>query len=966
MRLHLLLIAAALASPASALFTSCTLCKGGVGFKNPSGIVTTSDGLSASCVALTTTVGTLSDEACAELQLAAAEPCGCPVIETVEPVQTVEESQDFESLPVVETPAEPVMEDPSLCSICPNGEITNPTAFTLNNYGVPTMCQDLHNARASIPDADCARVQNFAATPCGCKEPEPEAYSCSICGNGSIGNMEGMIYNSRGSGRTCAELDATSANIPPELCPQVQNSAMEPCECQFPEGTMPTVQETEPTGETEIKTTAKCAICGVGAKMALPNGMLTTPNGQTAQCGALDANPKEISFEACANIQELAKDPCGCIVPYDQADPDAVYDIKDYTKFDPDSCHICGGPYQKVSNFESMVATPTGTFSCFSLYNAGISGAIPLEDCPAVQAEAQAQCGCYVDSPTEAPTETFRCPICEGGLHVTRFDAIADFVTGKTCGEFLEEAEEGEIDQDYCPAVQGMAAEHCGCSAAPSFPTEAPTQFECELCGPDKEILNLDAVAMLPNFQQMSCRTMQQRAESGLFPSIQCPRFGRIAEQYCGCKNKPYQYVTEEPEFYECDLCGNGLEVTNPNALVSLPNHSDRTCIDYMTDAMNGKISKQSCELLQPFTRGPCGCADSYQKTLPPKPIEHDNCFSDLGKIQTLERAVPDPLVPREYTLCPDTTFDLGVWGEDGEIKDGQPFIALRPNVIYRCGEDGDRMNNCILKGGDFGLASYDGLYNGLHEAVSNVEIQGLTFESQNLFSVLLKSAGDITFTGCAFKNNSNNVPVLMQWEDKTGDFTDFRRLEHGEKQVVTFQDCVFRDNSVDDSLSFPGIIENTFDGELIVKNCLFQDNFYGSSDNLADSGYAIRTFGHLTLESTCFIDNTFLNNGPILVYGAEFESYDNYVRSYQKDLACELGALFNTKDDMGEITPSCVESDASTCAFTQGPTPAPTYNWEDEPATEEYVNEAESSASMIGLSLLPMLLALSIPVFGL
>lgn len=183
MRLHLLLIAAALASPASAIFSTCTLCKGGVGFKNPSGIVTTTDGLSASCVALTSTVGTLSDEACAELQIAAAEPCGCPV----QVVETVEEAQEIVSLPVVETPAEPVAEDPSLCSICANGEITNPTAFTLNNYGVPTMCQDLHNSRASIPDADCARVQSFAAAPCGCKEPEPEQepepepYSCSIC-----------------------------------------------------------------------------------------------------------------------------------------------------------------------------------------------------------------------------------------------------------------------------------------------------------------------------------------------------------------------------------------------------------------------------------------------------------------------------------------------------------------------------------------------------------------------------------------------------------------------------------------------------------------------------------------------------------------------------------------------------------------------------------------------------------------
>jgi hypothetical protein len=129
-----------------------------------------------------------------------------------------------------------------------------------------------------------------------------------------------------------------------------------------------------------------------------------------------------------------------------------------------------------------------------------------------------------------------------------------------------------------------------------------------------------------------------------------------------------------------------------------------------------------------------------------------DDCFADLGEIHEMEKNVEDTSVKRKYILCPHKTHSMGIWSEEGEIKDGEPFLALRPNVIYQCGEDGSRMNNCVLKGGDFGLASYYGVLPGIYETVPGVEIRGLTFESQNMFSVLLQAAGDITFIGCAFK----------------------------------------------------------------------------------------------------------------------------------------------------------------------------------------------------------------------
>ena len=59
----------------------------------------------------------------------------------------------------------------------------------------------------------------------------------------------------------------------------------------------------------------------------------------------------------------------------------------------------------------------------------------------------------------------------------------------------------------------------------------------------------------------------------------------------------------------------------------------------------------------------------------------------------------------------------------------------LRPNVLYQCGETGDRSNKCIFRGGDFGVASFYGVFEEFYETVENVKIKGITFESQNLFA---------------------------------------------------------------------------------------------------------------------------------------------------------------------------------------------------------------------------------------
>ena len=1005
MRLRILLSALTWL-PAVAQFT-CTICKGGVGLTKPDGIVTTKEGQSSTCEALTTHIGNLSQDACENLQHIATEPCGCPGYEagyeaSDDPSQAslISNSESGNSLKasLITSEREPLVSVPDLvpdvvpaesesgpfvCSICKIGEMNNPTAYTIDTAGIPISCQKLHDTRELIAESECERVQSFAAAPCGCDmsapqtadfviEKDPDPYTCNVCGNGVIGNPNGIVVNDRGVGRSCAELEANKEKIPSDMCASFQNKALEPCECVFGESVEESVpikpiddittpssnvvgveisQAENPSSVFEIEEVlSECSICGDGI-LTNPNGIVTTRNGNSARCDDLEANPKEITQAACANIQSMAREPCECVFQEQESVVDMSNNSESFV------CSICGGGAITIP--DGIVITPEGQAArCLALHANAIT--IPEDVCPEIQQLSKDACGCtepenvMVTEEDTAPSELYECPICGDGLFVTEPEGVISTEDSITCGQYLVEAAQGKIDREKCSILQQTSGEACGCQPPPVFPTEAPTTYECHLCGAGWKIGSPDAEAMLPNYTKMSCGTLQERAETGLIHSSQCARYEPIAQQYCNCIEMPYEPPLEPPETYDCNICGSNLKVTNPSGVVPLPNQPDRTCLDLMTEAAYGKMNEYQCSLLHPYVKHACGCADPYATTpaqpsadpyatTPAQPSvgsqvespsvpgtvplptqEHSDkqgdCFRDLGEIQSLERAVQDTSITRMYILCPGTIFDIGVWTDEGEIKDGQPFIALRPNVIYQCGHDGSRMNDCILRGGDFGLASYYELYDGIHEAVPGVEIRGLTFESQNLFSVILKSAGDILFSGCAFRGNSNNVPVIMQWEEDEG----FVQESEDSGQVVTFQDCIFRDNFADDSLSFPGIIENTFNSELVVKNSLFQNNVYGTNNNLANAGYAIRSFGSLTLESTCFIDNVFLNHGPVLMYGAQYSADDNYVESSQRDLTCELAALFSSQDDMVEADPSCESSDANVCAFTQGPTSSP------------------------------------------
>lgn len=145
-------------------------------------------------------------------------------------------------------------------------------------------------------------------------------------------------------------------------------------------------------------------------------------------------------------------------------------------------------------------------------------------------------------------------------------------------------------------------------------------------------------------------------------------------------------------------------------------------------------------------------------------------------------------------------------------------------------------------------------------------------------------------------------------------------RLDQEYNQVVTFRNCVFRNNFVTEEMGFPGVIENSFESELKIVESVFMENIYGSQQNPAPFGYAVRSFGPLTIESSCFVDNVFFGRGPIQVLGAPHTMTNNYVRTFQEDVLCNFLAVLSSRDDTTDDLPICFNSDASTCPIELPP----------------------------------------------
>jgi hypothetical protein len=118
------------------------------------------------------------------------------------------------------------------------------------------------------------------------------------------------------------------------------------------------------------------------------------------------------------------------------------------------------------------------------------------------------------------------------------------------------------------------------------------------------------------------------------------------------------------------------------------------------------------------------------------------------------------------------------------------------------------------------------------------------------------------------------------------------------------------------------------------------------SSSILQPFGYAIRSFGPLTIRSTCFVGNMFHNFAPVQAFGG-VEVSGNYGTTNQRDLSCQFVAGFDTQDDFNKGTPKCVDYDLKACPFKTFPTnpPVPAPSPTEAPVTNQGSDNPADSA---------------------
>lgn len=79
--------------------------------------------------------------------------------------------------------------------------------------------------------------------------------------------------------------------------------------------------------------------------------------------------------------------------------------------------------------------------------------------------------------------------------------------------------------------------------------------------------------------------------------------------------------------FPVCNICGEGGEITNPDAVLQIPGIvQGKTCAEYATDGQNGLIKETACDLLPLVTVYVCDCQFPTEPAFPVPPTSSNSC----------------------------------------------------------------------------------------------------------------------------------------------------------------------------------------------------------------------------------------------------------------------------------------------------------------------------------------------------
>ena len=164
------------------------------------------------------------------------------------------------------------------------------------------------------------------------------------------------------------------------------------------------------------------------------------------------------------------------------------------------------------------------------------------------------------------------CNVCGDGLEVTLPLVILDipFFGELRCGRFQDVGVQGFIEAQLCPLAVNFT-EPCGCS--PISPTSEPIAI------------------------QTPSPTPRPTARPTLM-------------------GVPIAPIPPSPGFPPCSVCGDGLEVTLPDAIVMLPTYHPATCGHVQLAGLLGFVETELCPLITPLLAD-CGCATIAQPSFP-------------------------------------------------------------------------------------------------------------------------------------------------------------------------------------------------------------------------------------------------------------------------------------------------------------------------------------------------------------
>jgi len=285
-------------------------------------------------------------------------------------------------------------------------------------------------------------------------------------------------------------------------------------------------------------------------------------------------------------------------------------------------------------------------------------------------------------------------------------------------------------------------------------------------------------------------------------------------------------------------------------------------------------------------------------------------CYDNLDTVfQELGAEDVDLEADKLFVLCPNTVFDIGVLEIGVGIVDGQAFIAPRSNTTFSCGEDGSSTNSCILRGGDYGVVAFGGLFFDDEEA-TNVVIRGLTFEGQAQSMAAIQQAGDFHFEDCIFQNSNSFAPVIVNYDPVADD---------ANASSTYFSECVFQNNTQrarELGVEFGVMTIVGAGNEVELDDCIFRDNKYADF-TIAPVGYAVSVGANnaFVMKNSCILGNDFLGAGPVVLNpDTSFVMIGNNIMAEASLLLCEFAARFPTEEDVANLAPQCVDSQVDVC----------------------------------------------------